>query len=148
VIDPGLIKSAVVKQIYEYWSGKRVGERLPRRSDINPLELKGLASFVFMIDVVYDPLRFKMRFFGTQLVQWAGYDYTGFVIGESERGPWRQIFDDYRTVVETRAPRFDERHAEWPGREFRLYERIVAPLSADSHAIDMLFGALHTRPSA
>ena len=95
MISPDLIKSRVVKLVYEYWAIKAAGGVLPRRSDIRWEELRGLASYVGMVDVLNDPLRFRIRFFGTQLVQWAGRDYTGSVIDEGATGLERLVFDDY-----------------------------------------------------
>ena len=142
MISPDLIKSRVVKLVYEYWAIKAAGGLLPRRSDIRWEELRGLASYVGMVDVLKDPLRFRIRFFGTQLVQWAGRDYTGSVIDEGATGLERLVFDDYTYVIETQQPRYDERSAAWPGRGYHRLERIVAPLSSDGKTVDMLFGAI------
>ena len=91
--------------------------------------------------------RFRIRFFGTQLVQWAGRDYTGSVIDEGATGLERLVFDDYSYVIETRQPRYDERSAAWPGRGYHRLEWIVAPLSSDGKTVDMLFGAIDVHPS-
>jgi hypothetical protein len=148
VISPDLIKSRVVKLVYGYWALKAAAGALPRRSDIRWEELRGLASYVGMVDVLKDPLRFRIRFFGTQLVQWAGRDHTGSVIEEGTSGAERLVFDDYRSVVETRQPRYDERSAAWPGNGYHRFERIVAPLSSDGKTVDMLFGAIDPRASS
>jgi len=141
---PSRIKTAPVRQIYESWLEKTADSRLPRRSDIRWEDLKGLASYVLMVDVLRGPLRFKIRYFGTQLVHWAGRDYTGCPIRESTGSPeWRHAFSDYRTVVETIQPRFDERKAEWSGKSHLHYERILAPLSSDGKTVDVVLGAIH-----
>ncbi|MDE2111403.1 MAG: PAS domain-containing protein [Alphaproteobacteria bacterium] len=142
------LKNPDVRQVYEYWLSKASHERLPSRADIRPHELKQLAARAFLIDVLRKPLHFKVRFFGSRLVDWAGRDLTGLVIREADNGvPWRQLFHEYRSVVETRQPRHDEHSAGW-GKEYQRYERIVLPLSSDGQTVDMLFGALdlHATP--
>ncbi len=144
MILPDRIKSVVVRHVYQYWSLKAAGGRLPGRSDIRWDQLRGLASFVVMVDVLQQPLSFRIRYFGTQLVQWAGRDYTGYLIEEGAADPeWRLVFSEYRSVVETRQPRLDAREAEWLAEGRRRYERAIAPLSDNSQAVDMLFGAVH-----
>jgi hypothetical protein len=151
LVDPNQIANEDVKQVYEYWLSKKPNGRLPSRVDIEPKELKGLADRTFLIDVLALPLHFKVRFFGTRLVQWAGCDLTGMVIRQPEDSaplrPWRQLYDEYCSVVLAREPRHDEHSAEW-GKDHQRFERIIMPLSGDGDTVDMLFGALdlHATP--
>jgi len=93
--------------------------------------------------VIGDPPSFKFRLVGTQITQWAARDYTGATLNEAEYGPqWRRVHDIYVDVLRVRAPIHSEYDAPWSGRDFLSYERIVAPLSRDGLAVDMLFGAL------
>lgn len=152
MVDPNQIRSPEVRRVYEYWLGKKQPDKLPSRADLAPKELKSLGSCTFLIDVVRAPLHFRVRFFGTRLVHWAGCDLTGLVIYQPESSaplqPWRQLFQEYRSVVEARQPRYDEHSREW-GKEHQRFERIIAPLSGDGEAVDMLFGALdlHATPA-
>ena len=152
MVDPNQIKSAKVRQVYEYWLSKKTSDLLPGRSDIEPREMKSLSECTFLVDVLQVPLHFKVRFFGTRLVFWAGCDLTGLVIRQPEVSaplrPWRQIFQEYCSVVEAREPRYDEHSMEW-GKEHQRFERIIAPLSGDGTTVNMLFGALdlHATPA-
>jgi len=152
LVDPNQIKSAKVRQVYEYWLSKKTSELLPGRADIEPREMKSLSDCTFLVDVLHVPLHFKVRFFGTRLVFWAGCDLTGMVIRQPEVSaplrPWRQIFQEYCSVVEAREPRYDEHSMEW-GKEHQRFERIIAPLSSDGKMVNMLFGALdlHATPA-
>jgi len=98
---------------------------------------------VFLIDVAQEPLRFTFRLVGTEITRRAGAEYTGFTFSDQESASnWQAVFDDYRSVVDTRLPRRDERTAPWVSKEFYRFERMVAPLSSDGKTVDMLFGAL------
>ncbi|HEX9463878.1 MAG TPA: PAS domain-containing protein [Alphaproteobacteria bacterium] len=147
MIDPELFKSAVVRQAYEYWLGKCSGDRLPRRADVKPAEMRGMLPYVFLVDVTHAPLVFRYRLVGSRITDWAEREYTGRAVDERDYGPhWQRVFDMYASVVATRGPRRDIYTAPWVSREFYHYERVVAPLSNDGTIIDMLFGALHTLP--
>jgi len=144
VIDLSAFRNPVVKRAYEYWTDKSASGRLPSRSDIKPQELHGLLPWLFLVDVLRAPLRFKFRLVGTELTRWAGREYTGIVIGDRDcEESWQQAFDDFRSVVDVRVPRYDQRQAPWMSLEFPRFERILAPLSSDESTVDMLFGALH-----
>ena len=143
------IKTSIVRQAYEYWQSKCVGGRLPRRADIRPEEIARLLPYLFLVDAIGDPPEFKFRLVGTQINQWAGDEYTGVTLNEAEYGPnWRLVHDIYSRVWRERRPDYSEYSAPWQGRDFLHYERIVAPMSNDGAAIDMLFGALNVVPRA
>jgi hypothetical protein len=143
MIDLAAFRSPNVRKAYEYWLRKSAGGHLPRRSDIKPRELRGLLPYVFLIDVAQEPLRFTFRLVGTEITRRAGAEYTGFTFSDQESASnWQAVFDDYRSVVDTRLPRRDERTAPWVSKEFYRFERMVAPLSSDGKTVDMLFGAL------
>jgi hypothetical protein len=147
-MDEAQIKTAVVREAYRYWCRKQIDGRPPRRADIVPEEIPRLLPFLFLVDVLHAPLGFRFRLVGTRIGVWAGREYTGVALNEREYGPsWQRVFDQYAEVVATRAPRRDEYRSPWVARGFVYYERLVAPLSSDGAAIDMLFGALHVLPA-
>ena len=149
MIDVSLFKTAVVRQVYEYWLGKCVRGRLPARADLHPEEMRGFLPYVFLVDVTPTPRAFRFRLVGTKIAEWAGKEYTGLAVDEDAYGPqWRRVFDAYAAVADSRRPRLDVWDAPWVSREFVRYERLVAPLSSDGHAVDILFGALYAFTAA
>ena len=144
MIDVKLFKTAVVRQVYEYWLGKCVRGRLPARAALRPEEMRAFLPYVFLVDVSAAPLAFRFRLVGTKITEWAGKEYTGLAVDEPAYGAhWRRVFDVYAAVVDGRRPRLDIWDAPWVSREFVRYERLIAPLSSDGQTIDMLFGALY-----
>lgn len=144
MIDVTLFKTAIVRQVYEYWLGKCVRGRVPGRADLRPEEMRAFLPYVFLVDVTRGPLAFRFRLVGTKITEWAGKEYTGLAVDEDAYGPqWRRVFDVYSGVVDSRRPRLDLWDAPWVSREFVRYERLIAPLSSDGQGIDMLFGALY-----
>ena len=142
--DAGSFRTEIVLRASEYWYGKLSGNRLPARADIRPEEILPILPHVFLVDVSYQPLAFKFRLIGTEIDRLAARSYTGAGVNETEYArDWERIHEQYRNVIETRAPRLDINNAVWTGREFISYERFIAPLSSDGDVIDALFGALH-----
>jgi hypothetical protein len=141
------IRSENVRRIYEYWLTKAASDRMPSRQDIKLPELRDLAPQIFIVDVLTGPLQFRFRLFGSHLVELAGQDLTGRILSE-DAGNSRanQVYADYKSVVETCQPRFDQRvQVEWLGRRYDSYERIIMPLSQDGQTVTMLLVALDVR---
>ena len=143
MLDPSSFKTEPLQRIAEYWLGKRQPGRLPGRPDIKPEELRRNLPYIYLVDIGTDPLNFRFRLVGTRISIWSGHDYTGVSINEAEYGPrWRRIFEDYRSIMETREPTRAELYGPWPTREHYYYERFLAPLAADGSTVDMILGAL------
>jgi hypothetical protein len=137
-------RTEIVERAFRYWSSKCRDGRLPRRADLRPEEMPLLLPHVFLVDVTHAPLEFRFRIVGTEICNLAGRDYTGARVNEKEYGPdWKSIFEVYWRVVHSAKPEVAVRRAPWLAREFLRYERLIAPLSSDGAAVDMLFGALH-----
>jgi hypothetical protein len=142
-------KTHVVRQAHDYWHAKAATGRLPSRADINPEEMRAILPYVYLVDVLHQPLRFRFRLVGTQIRVWAAREYTGIDVSEQDYGPnWRIIHEQYRAVTETKVPIHDDFEALWVNREFQHYERFLAPLASDGNSVDMLFGALYVIESS
>jgi hypothetical protein len=143
-LERSSFRTSVVENAYRYWAARCTIDRLPRRTDVRPEEIPFLLPHVFLVDVQPAPLGFRYRLVGTEITRLAAREYTGMSVNEAEYGPdWRAVFADYARITRTKTPELTTRRAPWPGREFLIYERLIAPLSSDGDTVDMLFGALH-----
>lgn len=115
------------------------GGNLPSpRTDIDPLDLGFVLGNLSLVDVLDQPLRFRLRLQGTQPVQRLGYDLTGRFVDEFPDPEYREVvLRTYRTAVEQRRPVRQVREAMMDLKS-RRYEIIVLPLAADGTMIDML----------
>jgi hypothetical protein len=68
----GLLAAALA-----YWRSRRAGRSMPRRQDLDPLHIPGLLPFLMLVDVLREPLDFRYRLIGTELVQALATDDTG-----------------------------------------------------------------------
>lgn len=73
-------------RLYRYWWEKRAGRPAPRRCDLQPTEIPDLLPILNLIDVTGDPLTFRHRLVGTEIVDWLERDATGKLVAEGLYG--------------------------------------------------------------
>jgi hypothetical protein len=131
------IRSPKIARLLRYWNGLRGGREFPARRDVDPVELKDVLPHVMMTGISYQPFRVFYRLVGTEIVHWAGLDFTNRyadeLIFDDEGRDWT---DYYRTVIDARRPAYgltawiiEDRAPPW-------VEFMICPLSSDGHAID------------
>jgi hypothetical protein len=134
-----------LNEIHDYWLAKRGQRRMPSRADIEPTEIPRLLRNVMLIDVLHDPVRFRYRLIGTNVVDATGENRTGKCFGRVEFFAANPIvMKQYGAVVATGDPvhslepfyRLDN------GREYEV-ERLLLPLSSDGVTVDMILVYFH-----
>ncbi|HVZ01022.1 MAG TPA: PAS domain-containing protein [Dongiaceae bacterium] len=136
------LESPTLRRFFEYYREKAGTRPFPARRDLDPVDFPYALGDITLIDVAYDPLRFSFRLDGSRHVERFGFDLTGRTLDEFPYPEMRQaIYDNYRDVVEARAPRRYYRDLETSGRWFR-YETLILPLSDDGERINMLISAI------
>ncbi|HIP78016.1 MAG TPA: PAS domain-containing protein [Kiloniellaceae bacterium] len=128
-----------LRQLYEYWAGKRGARRWPARADILPSEIPALLPYVVLTDVLESGQHFRMRLVGTDVA--FGIDPTGQLLHEAVPE------GNYRAHVTA----LFQRGAAGPGALYsrtrydyadvagpRTIARIFMPLASDGEAIDMM----------
>src|SRR3546814_18943525 len=71
------IESARIRELFAYWQDKRRGDLLPRRADIDPVEIPRLMPYVLIPDIAHAPFRVRFRLVGTTVVKPHGVELTG-----------------------------------------------------------------------
>ncbi len=71
------VRSPRIRQFDPYWRGKITGSGVPRRSDIDPVELKPLLPYMIVVDIEAEPFRVLYRLAGTRVVEMNGIELTG-----------------------------------------------------------------------
>lgn len=142
-VDTLTPKSGILKTLLAYWQSKRgPAGRLPSRADIDPLELRNLLPYVYLIDVI-TPTRFRIRLLGEEHVAIYGPGVVGRVIDDIFPPEAANEFNRlYAAVVRRREPVLNRGQITWlRNREWMRYEGLHAPLASDGTAIDCIFGA-------
>jgi CheY-like chemotaxis protein len=86
------IKDPRICRLFYYWLNRKRANRWPARRDVDPLDFDYILGHLMLLDVIREPLRFRVRLHGTALAAAAGYELTGKWMDEL---PIR----DYRTYV-------------------------------------------------
>lgn len=131
-----------LRRLYAHWNEKRAGRRYPARANFDPLELGFVLGNLSLIDVLYDPLRFRLRLHGTMAVSRLGYDMTGKFADEIPDPEFREVaLATYQTLIERGEPMRDVRESVLDSKSHR-YEIIWLPLSDDGARINMLMACV------
>jgi hypothetical protein len=149
--DPDwLVRSSEpIKQLYGYWRSKWHGEKLPRRKDIDPVEIPRFLPQLTIVEVVPDERRYVYRLVGTREVEIRGKDPTGKSVLEGFFGPsLDNVLGCYDTVVATRGPLYDDERYITPDGRFSDDETLFLPLSDDGETINrvLVFGTFSPAP--
>jgi hypothetical protein len=148
--DIGLrIREPRLKRLYDYWCRLRRGRPFPERREIDPLDFSYLLGHVMLVDVLREPLRFRVRLHGTELAEQARYELTNKMLDELPISDWRDyVLERCRGLVESRQPTRIARAREL-GRKLLSYEAVWLPFSNDQKQVDMLMcGVIYDRESS
>ena len=145
---PSEFESPVVRDGYAYWRSKMIGDRLPRRSDIDPVEIVRLMPNALLIDVRREPeLDFRYRLIGTTVAENLYKDHTGSWFSEIEhqKAP-SQIWQNCCRAVETGQALLPGTPYVGPRQGLTRVEDVILPLADDGHTVDCLLVFVHYMP--
>jgi len=135
------ITDDALRRLYQYWNEKRGSRRFPARRDIDPLDFAYVLGWVTLVDVTYNPTRFRFRLYGSELAHRTGLDLTGTYadqhpnreFGAMLQRSWREVVDRGEPVCVRYDLVVDNRQQPW--------EALRMPMSSDGKTIDMLLAA-------
>jgi hypothetical protein len=136
-----MIQADRLRRLLAYWNEKRGAAAMPARADISPFDFTYVLGDVVLAEVLRDPLRFRYRLHGVNLVARDGFDMTGKLLSDHPEPGYRdRIARTWTGVAQTGKPSHALREIAVDGR-MRRYESLVLPLGADRTRTDMLLGA-------
>lgn len=74
---PTVHRGPIPSKAFDYWQSERRDRFAPSRADIEPEELTLILPFVYLVDVIGSPPRFRYRLAGTGIVKEYGAEITG-----------------------------------------------------------------------
>jgi hypothetical protein len=132
------IRRPMLRQLYEYWDLRRGTREFPGRPDIDPIDMRFALGHISLVDVLYEPLRFRYRLHGSIIAAQVGIDMTGKFADEiPERDRRGFVAENFRVVVTTRRPllRSGERVLD---ERIWNFDSIILPLGLADGVINML----------
>jgi hypothetical protein len=144
--DPTMaIQAPLLLRLLEDWETRRRGRTMPARADFDPFDLKYMLGKLLLVDVLRDPLRFRFRLIGTELLKRSGIDLTGRMLDDHPDPEYREYMRQrYITAVAGRQPLSSIQTRLVLDGRLRRYEALLLPLASDGETVDMLMiGIVH-----
>lgn len=139
---PSQIEDPRLARLYEYWLSRKNSRRFPSRSDIDPLDFHYALGHVMLADVLRDPLRFRIRLHGTEMVRRANYDLTSKFLDDLPVADYRDyVIDRCKALVADGEPLLVH-HNRILDNRLRQYEALWLPFSENGVDVSMLLCAL------
>jgi hypothetical protein len=152
----GEIGHPLLRRLYDYWSAKRGGRKLPRRRDIDPVELPAkLLPHLLLQDVYFetDRVRFRYRLVGQhfqdQIGRYVTWTYSDVAL--APLGTYaRYVIELFADSVRAETPSYSENiYIPTGQRAATLTKRLILPLSSDGRTVDkVLSGHVFEYPGA
>src|ERR1700732_5175329 len=138
----GEIRAERLLRFYRYWLERKGARPFPPRRDIDPLDFDYLLGNVMLVDVLSDPLRFRVRLHGSNMVMRAGYDLTGKLVDDLPIPEYRTyVIERCKDLVKRGTPLVVQ-HDRVLGGQPQRYEALWVPFSSDGTRVTMLLCAL------
>jgi hypothetical protein len=142
IISPSECTSARVRGLYAYWQKARGDRPMPRRADIDPIEIWSLLPYVHLSEWHEEPQDVLYRIAGTEIVATVGWEFRGRSLAEVLTDPddFEEALSLYIRVRATRVPIFGrtEEGSQRLGVDF--FEWVLCPLSEDGKTVTHFLG--------
>jgi hypothetical protein len=137
------IERPKLQRLYGDWSERQRGRSMPSRADFDILDLGYILGDLNLLDVLYEPLRFRFRVHGSNAVARLGFDLTGKTIDGYPDADYRRIVREHFTAaVRSKTPQRIVRDPYRIRDRVLRWEGLILPLSTDGNAVDMLLVGL------
>jgi hypothetical protein len=133
----------IITPAIAYWERLRGERTMPRRQDIDPVDIPRLLPFVMLVDVLDEPLDFRFRLIGGEVQTLCAPCYIGRRFSElphMARG--NKVWAAYEAVVDGRRPLTGEIDYIGDDRRVRRVKHCLMPLSQDGSKPNMVFVAV------
>lgn len=142
-LDPELRwQDARLGQLLDWWTGHcdRLGH-LPARRDFDPLLMRALLPYIYMVDVIDLGRRYRWRLIGTEITAMARRNSTGRYFDEiHDAAAYAEATASFAAVVSACRPQRSVGALSYLDRGFVTYEAMKVPLADDGRRIDMILG--------
>lgn len=138
-----------IAQFLAYWTEKRGARAYPDRADVLPSDFVPLLPHIVIYDVVDGGADFRVRVFGTAIVELVGEERTGMLISEFGRcsrlptqpqAVQRHWMDSLQASYKTGGPVLVGGRMSSSQRPYIIWHGISCPLSDGGNDIQKMIG--------
>ena len=120
---------------------------MPARRDIDPIEMRQWLGNLLLVDFPPDPLQYRIRLDGVNLVQFYNSSREGkgveVLTSEEER---RIVLPQYISVLENKQPAYYESEFVTSEGIVTSQRKLLLPLSEDGQRVNMVLGGIYFDP--
>jgi len=133
------------RQMLRYWLSKVSQTDIPRRADIDPLDIPRLLPNILLWDVA-DYGDYECRLAGSEVDLSMGVSLKGGRLGDIQCPLIDEARQEFDAVRDDGMVSFAERTMAWVGKPFLYYRHLLMPLADDAGEIDTLVSLLTFHP--
>ncbi|MBK8157772.1 MAG: PAS domain-containing protein [Rhodospirillaceae bacterium] len=149
-VDDSFILHPALRTLFRYWLSLSAGGSIPRRRDIDPIELRTMLSNLYILEVGATPDDLRYRLAGSHIVRAFGFEPGGLTRGEiRQRHVQPERFEEFnRTsaeihrIVAEGIVAYSHDHMTSYTKDFLCYARLNLPISEDGRRPTGVFGAI------
>lgn len=136
-VERGEITSRLIAAIEAHWNRLRGERAMPRRDEIDPVDLAPWLPYVSIMEIHYDPFRVRYRVVGTEVARIVGEDFSSRWLDETGWEPKSIALNRllYEKVAATKRPLYGLSMVSFGGREDWIFEWVLLPLSGDGERV-------------
>lgn len=131
------VTSRLIAEIEQYWNTLRGERPMPRRDEIDPVNLARWLPYISIMELHYDPFRVRYRVVGTEVARISAEDFSNRWLDETGWSPEAIELNRllYVKVGETGRPLYGLSTISFAGRSDWVFEWVLLPLSNDGAAV-------------
>ena len=124
------ITSKLIDGLEHHWSKLRGDRPMPRRDELDPVELVRWLPYISIMELHYEPFRVRYRVVGTEVARIIGEDFSHRWLDETGWGEASIALNRglYERVAESRAPLFGLSVVPWQGEPDHVFQWALFPL--------------------
>lgn len=139
-----LVQEPELREVLIYWSSLEAGTPVPHRDVFSPAALTHMLPFLALVETAEILECFRVRLFGTALVQEFGEERTGALFRDLVRIEKRaEVLAPYQYVRDARRPHYQPLRSVSGDRPYRRYARLLVPLRGAGSAVSQIIAAFH-----
>ena len=130
--------------LYQYWDDKLDSRALPSLQDINLIDLWRIAPALIIKDVIGCGADFRNRYWGTLIVERAGFDASGKTHWEIYKDqPLGPQMENYQHVVKDKCGNIVHRSSSFiENRDFVVFTSLNLPIGQTDDVVDHIISVI------
>ncbi|WP_321389832.1 PAS domain-containing protein [Emcibacter sp.] len=134
-----------MKELFQHWLIIKEEKSMPARRDFQPSDVPHLLPHIVLLDVEYNPRRYRSRLVGTETVKAVGWDTTGHYLDDRSR--MAESIRRHDWLVENKKPYLYSGALNWSEKSFLNYTAMGLPFAENGDQVDIImYGMFYTFP--